>query len=319
MNLGGFKTYFYINQQIKTLINMERDTNYSQTPKHPIESIKDEWVLNRKSIHAGGVIVDHHIETPDTVEAGTIEHHLIGYGLSDLTPRQVTRMDGKEYDGELRKGDLWLKPNNTHSFWHWESTDECLLFAVEPAFLSKVAVQNDCANSSKIEVVPVIKTRDPILDALAIQFHREMERSELGNVMYVESLANQLAIHLLREYCAFSATPKEYKGGLAPYKLRQIINYINDNLDKRISLDDMAELLDLSSYYLCREFHNSVGVSPYRYIIDRRIEKAQELIKNTKLSLADVAYESGFSSQSQMTQHFRKSVGVTPKVYRDRL
>ena len=298
---------------------MERDANNRQTQKHPMEAIKDEWILNRKSIHAGGLIVDHHIESPDTVEEGTNKHHLICYILSDLNPRQITRMDGKEYDGETRKGDFWLKPNNIPGFWHWESDDECLLFAIEPAFLSKVAVQNDCANSSKIEILPVVKTRDPILDALAMQFQREMSQAELGNLMYVESLANQLAIHLLREYCAFAATPKEYKGGLAPYKLRQIINYINDNLDKRIGLDDMADLLDLSFYYLCREFRNSVGVSPYRYLLNRRIEKAKELIKHTQQPLADIAYECGFSSQSQMTQHFRKLIGVTPKVYRNGL
>ena len=298
---------------------MDRTTNSSPTQKHHVECFKDEWILNRKLIHAGGLIVDHHIEPPDTVEEGAASYHLIGYGLNDFNPRQITRMDGKEYDGEMKKGDFWLKPDRTSGFWHWESTDECLIFAIEPAFLSKVAIQNDCANSNKIEILPVLKSHDPILDALAMQFQREISRAELGNQMYVESLANQFAIHLLRDYCAFPTTPKGYKGGLAPYKLKQIINYINDNLDQRIGLDDMADLLDLSSYYLCREFRNSVGVSPYRYLLDRRIEKAKGLIKNTKLSLVDVAYECGFSSQSHMTQHFRKMVGVTPKVYRNSL
>ena len=193
------------------------------------------------------------------------------------------------------------------------------MFAIKPAFLTQVAIQNGCANSDKIEVLPVLKTRDPILDALAIQFQREMVDVEFGNQMYIESLANQFAIHLLRQYCAFPAVFKEYKGGLPPYKLRQATNYINDNLDQQIKLNDIAELVGISQYYFCRLFNESTGVSPYKYVIQQRVAKAKNLIKNSKLSLVDIAYECGFSSQSQMTQHFRKCVGVTPKVYQHKL
>ena len=291
----------------------------SQTLAHPENYWKEEWVLSRKSLHAGGLIVDRHIEPPDEIEIGKIAHHLICYLLNEFGPRQITRFDGKEYDGKNRRGDFWLKPSYSSAFWHWESTDDCLIFAIEPDFLSQVAMQNDCANSDRLEILPVLKTRDPILDALAIQFQREMENAEFGNLMYIESLANQFAIHLLRQYCAFPAVIKEYTGGLPSLKLNKAIDYINDNLDKQIKLNDIAELVDISQYYFCRLFNESIGVSPYKYVIQQRVNKAKNLIKNSELTLADIAYECGFSSQSQMTQHFRKCVGVTPKVYKNRL
>ena len=297
--------------------------NSKPTSSHPEDYWKEEWILSRKSVHAGGLIVEHHLEPPDEIEIGTTDHHLIGYLLSGFGPRQITRFDGREYDGENGRGDFWLKPARASGFWHWESTDECLMFAIKPAFLSQVAMKNDCARSDRIEILPVLKTRDPILDALAVQFQQEMENAEFGNLMYIESLANQFAIHLLRQYCAFpNLNPnlnKKYTGGLSPYKLKQVIEYINDNLDRQLKLNDIAQLIDISQYYFCRLFRESTGVSPYKYVIQQRVAKAKNALENSKLSLADIAYECGFSSQSQMTQHFRISVGVTPKVYRDRL
>jgi AraC family transcriptional regulator len=298
-------------------MNNQQKVN-SPTISHPEIFYKDEWVLSRKSIHAGGLIIDHHLEPADEVENGVTNYHLLGYLLNDFSPRQITRIDGKEYDGSNGQGDFWLKPSHTGGFWHWESTDECLMFAIAPAFLRRVATENNCLNSDKIEILPIVKTHDSELDILAMLFKREMDKAEYGERMYVESLANLFAIHLLRHYCAFPATIKKYDNGLPPYKLRQAIDYINANLDRKIKLDDLAGLLDLSQFYFCHLFKESTGVAPYQYVIQQRVKKARQLIKQNKLPLAEIALECGFSSQSQMTNHFRKYVGVTPKAYRNK-
>ena len=283
---------------------------------HPEDYWKDEWVLSRKSVHAGGLIIDRHIKPADEIHAGTTNHHLMGYILNDLSLRQTIRMDDREFNDVDKQGDIWLKPSTTSGFWHWKSNNEALIFAIKPTFLQQVALENDCVNSDKVEILSVLKTRDPQLDFLAMQFKREIDNAEFGEQSYVESLANIFAIHLLRNYCAFPAIIKQYEGGLAPYKLRQALDYINDNLDQPIKLNEMAELLDLSQYYFCHLFKESMGVAPYKYVIQQRVEKAKSLIKHSNLPLADISYECGFSSQSQMTQHFRKSAGITPKVFR---
>ena len=280
-----------------------------------INGIKDDWIVSRKQIHTGGLIIDHHIQPADECGVERTNHHVMCFLLNDFSPRQITRIDTKEYDGTNKKGDIWLKPASSSGFWHWESTDECLVFMIEPAFLERVALENNCLNSDNIEILPILLKRDPQIDMLATQFRREMYSPEFGERTYIESLANIFAIHLLRKYCAFPATLKQYEGGLPAYKLKQALNYINDNLDQPIKLKDIAQILDLSQYYFCHLFKESTGIAPYKYIIKQRVEKAKDLIKNSKLPLADIAYECGFSSQSQMTQHFRKCVGVTPKVY----
>ena len=300
-------------------MNSQTSTEHSSTSLSDYEGWKNEWVLSGKSVHAGGLIIEHHIEPADEIESAATEHHLIGYLLSEYGPRQITRFDSKEYDGENGRGDFWLKPNSSTGFWHWESTDECLMFAIEPTFLSRIATENECLNSDKIELLPILKTRDSVFDALAMQFQWEMNHPEFGNLMYVETLAQQLAIHLLRRYCAFPAVFKEYTGGLPKYKLKQAIDYINDNLDSKINIYDVAKLVDISNYYFCRMFSASIGISPYQYVLKQRIAKTKDLLKNSRLPLSDIAYECGFSSQSQMTQHFRKQIGVTPGIYRNKL
>ncbi|MEM7593741.1 MAG: AraC family transcriptional regulator [Cyanobacteria bacterium P01_A01_bin.83] len=293
--------------------------NNYRTPPHPEDFWKDEWVISRKSIHAAGLIVDHHIEPADEIEAGSTKHHLFAYLLSDICQRQVTRIADQEIDGVQRRGAIWLKPKDAEGFWHWESTDECLIFAINPVFLHQIATETNCLNPDKVEVLPIVHTRDPIFDCLAGQFLQEMNHTELGNCLYVESLANMFAINLLRNYCTFPATFKEYSDGLPRYKLKQAIDYIHNHFNQTIKLSEIAELLDMSQYYFCRLFRESTGVSPYRYIIQQRIDRAKKLIENSKRPLSDIAFECGFSSQSQMTQHFRKLVGVTPKKYRDLL
>jgi|GEM_PF-3343441 len=58
----------------------------------------DDWVISSKSLHAGGFVVEHQIEPPDEIEIGKVNHHIIGYLLNDFAPRQITRLDSKEYD-----------------------------------------------------------------------------------------------------------------------------------------------------------------------------------------------------------------------------
>ena len=106
---------------------------------------------------------------------------------------------------------------------------------------------------------------------------------------------------------------------LARRKLKQALHYIHHNLNGNIKISDIASLLGISQYYFCRLFRESTGIAPYRYVIQQRIAKVKILIKEDELPLSDIAIECGFSSQSQMTYHFRKVVGVTPKVYQNQL
>jgi AraC family transcriptional regulator len=102
-------------------------------------------------------------------------------------------------------------------------------------------------------------------------------------------------------------------------KLRQTIDYINANLERNLSLLELAELVQMSPHYFARLFKQSTGISPHQYMLTCRIEKAQKLLTKQDLSLAEISLQVGFHDQSRFTSMFRKHTGVTPKKYRDEL
>ena len=104
--------------------------------------------------------------------------------------------------------------------------------------------------------------------------------------------------------------------GLAPSKMNKIVRFIGDRLSEEIGLEEMANHINLSPFHFVREFKKSVGMTPYRYVIHQRIEKAKELLTQTDLAIADVALDCGFSNQSHLGRLFKQYTGITPKHYR---
>ena len=96
-------------------------------------------------------------------------------------------------------------------------------------------------------------------------------------------------------------------------------NYINDNLNQNLSLIQLAKLVNISPNHFVRLFKQSIGLTPYQYVLECRINKAKQLLKNQKLTITEISHQLGFYDQSRFTNTFRKRVGITPKRYRDSL
>jgi len=98
--------------------------------------------------------------------------------------------------------------------------------------------------------------------------------------------------------------------------VRLIKEYLHDNLGSNISLEQLVEITDLNRSYLIRVFRNAVGMPPYTYLNQIRVEKAKRLLRQG-MPIADVAFTVGMSDQSHLTRHFKKIVGITPGRYRN--
>ena len=106
------------------------------------------------------------------------------------------------------------------------------------------------------------------------------------------------------------------RGGLSPGVLRRVREHIDANLEANVDLTDLAAIADLSRCHFARAFKQSVGGTPHRYLMHRRLEKAQELLGGTELSLAEIALATGFSDQSHFSRRFRDHLGTTPRAFR---
>ena len=107
--------------------------------------------------------------------------------------------------------------------------------------------------------------------------------------------------------------------GLTTLRLRRALDYIQANLDGDIHLDDLAASVGLSPFYFSRLFKLSTGSTPHQYLLQRRLERAKELLRSPDASLSQVALESGFADQSHLTNVFRRFMGITPSQFRARL
>ncbi len=136
-----------------------------------------------------------------------------------------------------------------------------------------------------------------------------------GSRLYAETLQTQIAIHLLWNY---SSLPREGVNGdtLADHRLRQVIEYIQANLADDVSLDALAGVAGLSPNYFLGAFRQATGRTPHRYVTELRIARACELLHDPHRPITEVSLAVGFSSQSHLTEVFRRTMNTTPAAYR---
>lgn len=129
--------------------------------------------------------------------------------------RQIHRFAGQERDAPNRPGDIFLAPAATLSFHAWECdrADEAIALSIDPQHLQQLAAENDILHPERLELRPILQTRDPQIEAFATTFRAELCQPQLGSRLYSESLANQLLIHLLRHYCSQPLTLVPYSVG----------------------------------------------------------------------------------------------------------
>jgi transcriptional regulator GlxA family with amidase domain len=106
------------------------------------------------------------------------------------------------------------------------------------------------------------------------------------------------------------------RGGLSPARTHRICEYIHSNLGQNISLEALAEMAGLSTHHFARAFKQTVGMPPHCYVLQRRIEHAQQMLRNTDLPMSEIALSAGFSDQSHLARHFRRLIGMSPSVVR---
>jgi AraC family transcriptional regulator len=137
--------------------------------------------------------------------------------------------------------------------------------------------------------------------------------------LYIESIAQLIAVHLARAHSSRARPrPAAAPEALSQRRIRRLLDYIEQHLGEDLSLDALAAEVGLSPLYLARAFRLAVGQSPHQYVVGRRVEAAKRLLLDSDAPIADVALAAGFSSQSHLSNWFRRTVGVSPAVYRSR-
>ncbi|NER78551.1 MAG: helix-turn-helix transcriptional regulator [Leptolyngbya sp. SIO1D8] len=245
------------------------------------------------------------------------EGHSIALCLAPR-PHRIHQVVGDlRYTGLYTKGDISITPANIPASYRTEGDDHYFHVQIPAQFLQAVAQSAADLDPDRLELANEFRIRDPQLEQILLLLRAELHKGDgWAGQLYVESLANVLAIKLLREYSAAKPRVALYEGGLGDRKILQISDYIHAHLDQSIKLADLANVAGMSQFHFSRMFKQSMGISPHQYLLKQRVEQAKGLLKQSKLAIAEIALQCGFNSQSHLSKHFREATGMTPSSYR---
>jgi AraC family transcriptional regulator len=183
---------------------------------------------------------------------------------------------------------------------------------LESGLVERVATEPFELDPARLTVPPLDGLNLPHLRTAMRTVEAELTAGAAGGRLAAESLANVLAVHLIRHVLAPGRPARRPDDALPRGRLRAVVEYIEDHLDAGLSLAKMAAVARLNTYHFAQQFKRATGLPPYQYVIMRRVERAQQLLRNGDLPLAEIAARAGFSDQSVFCRHFKRLVGVTP-------
>lgn len=247
-------------------------------------------------------------QVPETLSS----QHIIGISPQSFHASFRTNKNWQRH--YYQQGDVGIFPaDQTSPAAEFEQDNQFIILSFEPDYL--INAVHESVNIDNIEIIQKIKTFDPLIKEIGLAIKRELEITIADSHLYVESAANMLAVHLIKRYSTRKFNIKAYSDGLPKYKLKEIIDYINDNLDRDLSLAKMSQIVQMSPHYFATLFKESMGIAPHQYITQCRVEKAKYLLSSRKLSVIEVCNLVGFRSQSHFAKVFRKYVGVNPRKF----
>jgi len=251
-------------------------------------------------------------QPPNEAFQPPLTHHSLVLLLR--TPKEFElQCEGVNRVAPPRAGSILVVPAGSPARWRWSSHTDSLHVFLEPGLVARVAAEAFELDPARASVPPLDGLNFPQLRAAMLAVNDELTADAAGGPLAAESLANLLAVHLIRNASAPRRPARRTDGALRQGKLRAVIEYIEEHLDAGLTLEQMAAVTHLSAYHFARQFKAATGLAPHQYVITRRVERARQLLqKGTDLSLAEVAAHAGFTDQSQFTHHFKRLVGVTP-------
>lgn len=228
----------------------------------------------------------------------------------------VWSVDGQTQTTALPAGSVFVYGDREFVWHRRKKASEYVNLNLDPMLLQKIAADHGFASNSELEHRVIFQ--DPTILHVAQLLRSEALNGGIAGNLYVESLRNLLAVHLLRNHTRALVKPIEV-GVLDGLKLKQLKDYIEEHIGDELSIATLAALIPMSQFHFARAFKSAIGEPPHRYIMQRRIERSKVLLSVTTLSAAEIAYQVGFSNQSHFTAQFRKLVGVTPKQFREQV
>lgn len=191
-----------------------------------------------------------------------------------------------------------------------------LMFYLTRKLLAEICEDADSLPIDELRLTPGLSVDDPIVRNLGNTLAFAATRPNEVAPLFVDHVTLALGVHVAATYGDMRTIPLPAKGGLAPWQERRAKEMLSSQIDGAISLSALAQECRLSVSHFSRLFRHSVGQPPHRWLMMQRVERAKCLLRETGLSLAEIALACGFCDQSHMSRCFKSIVGAGPGMWR---
>jgi AraC family transcriptional regulator len=256
-----------------------------------------------------GFKVGLHTTPAGVIALAPLPDHLLGMHVG-APIRAACRCGGRMQRRLQIHGDIDVVPAGQEGYWEDELSATVLSLRLSPA-LMRTAAEGLGVESQRVGIAPRFQLRDQQIEHIGWALKAELEAGYPGGQLYAESLGLALATRLLYLNLPHSKSAiQQY--GLSERQLHRVSDYIEANLDRDLSLDQLAEIVGLRASHFKALFKHSTGLPVHQFVIRRRVERARALLLKGELPTGQIALEAGFAHQSHMARWMRRLLGVTP-------
>lgn len=254
-------------------------------------------------------------EQPWTATLRPLVHPCLAYFVNgSATIRRRVEGDAPQ-TARLQARLFGFVPTRAASHWDLRGTPEVLTFYLRQTMVDRLAEEVFGRDPRQVELRPRLGVTDPLLEQLALTLLRSMYNGETNAGLYVDQLGQAMAVQVLRSHCSGIGTRTPAVNSAVP-QFARVVDYIESALEGDLSLDAMAAVAGMNPFYFARAFRRRFGETPHRFVLQRRIDRAKQLLRESETPLVEIALHCGFASQSHFASVFRRQVGVTPGRYR---
>ncbi|MEH6492432.1 helix-turn-helix transcriptional regulator [Halopseudomonas sp.] len=250
----------------------------------------------------------------DLIALGNANHHTLSVYLADGFQSYFRTPDGWRNGGAPDK--LCLMPKDYASTWHIRGPLSFMHLYFTDQHLRQQAEQTWDRSPAQLTLDERLFADDPQIALLYRHFLLNHNWQDPADRLAISSATTLILNHLLKHYVHLQWQAPAVRGGLSPYQLKRVTDYIDEHLDQPLLLQDLAGQVSLSEYHFARMFKHSKGVAPHQYVMNRRLARAMQLLRNSPLPLTSIALQCGFSSPSHFSNRFRQVHGCSPSALR---
>lgn len=298
---------------------IERITAFDRSAQQFIPFVLAAEPLEKdKHVPWVGIKLEHHLTDDSVRPEVSTSSYLATVCLNGSASREYGGSSSRgKFKVSTNPGDIFLTGPGDIPACKSNGKLEFLLMELAPKFVQLAA--DELATPQPIEVRQEWAGKDESLQHLVLAMHHEVLDNCPSGPLFGEYIGLSFATILLSRHSSVPTRVAPYRGGLSPYKLKQVTEFINANLSNAVSLPEIATSIQMGPCHFARAFKVSTGMSPHQFVLRRRIEAALKKLKDPHVEFAALAYDLGFSSQAHFSTVFHKLVGVTPSSYRERV